>query len=382
MYSLMVQSLKIVCSKSIIDSNLAQRLFHRATVCIFIIFFIASTAGQFFGEPINCYHTSAKFSDDLIDKYCYWSSNYILIGKDTFTDTYLYPGVKWPQKTDDIYQVSYYQWVVYCFALQALLFYSGRYLYKSLDRRDTFSSVNRLKYTFDRYNIKAEESDLKSSRNNRSYVGLYRLSKIHYFLMDRTIDRFKPLYNLKNNKNNNIYYVLSEIINIVMLILQIYATDYLLNNNFLRLGYNFVTDPSADLLELVFPRVTKCYFRYYGPSGGSQLSDSLCVNTLNIFYEKVFIFLWFWYSFIFITAVVNVGLHIIWFVVFIECPCVLRFLLRDISMDSELGKLSKAIDYMGWLHLNNIKRNVDRDTFKFYIKMLCRELDLSMGVNE
>lgn len=45
-------------------------------------------------------------------------------------------------------------------------------------------------------------------------------------------------------------------------------------------------DP-ADPMEAVFPKLTKCTFFKYGPSGSIQRHDALCVMALNVVNEKV-----------------------------------------------------------------------------------------------
>jgi hypothetical protein len=47
-------------------------------------------------------------------------------------------------------------------------------------------------------------------------------------------------------------------------------------------------------MSKIFPKVTKCTFHLYGPSGSIQNKDGLCVLPLNIINEKIYIFLWFW----------------------------------------------------------------------------------------
>jgi hypothetical protein len=42
----------------------------------------------------------------------------------------------------------------------------------------------------------------------------------------------------------------------------------------------------------VFPKVTKCTFFKYGPSGTVEKKDGLCVLPLNIINEKIYIFIW------------------------------------------------------------------------------------------
>ena len=55
-------------------------------------------------------------------------------------------------------------------------------------------------------------------------------------------------------------------------------------------------DPETriDPMAQVFPRVTKCSFFKYGPSGTVQTHDAICVLPVNIVNEKLYIFLWFW----------------------------------------------------------------------------------------
>lgn len=62
-----------------------------------------------------------------------------------------------------------------------------------------------------------------------------------------------------------------------------------------------------DPMVYVFPRVTKCIFHKYGPSGSIVKTDSLCLLPLNIVNEKTYIFIWFWYI---ILLVMLVGLVI------------------------------------------------------------------------
>ena len=46
--------------------------------------------------------------------------------------------------------------------------------------------------------------------------------------------------------------------------------------------------------KLDFLRLTKCTFHKFGTSGELEKHDALCILPLNIFNEKIYIFLWFW----------------------------------------------------------------------------------------
>ena len=40
--------------------------------------------------------------------------------------------------------------------------------------------------------------------------------------------------------------------------------------------------------------MTKCTFHKFGSSGELEKHDALCILPINIFNEKIYIFLWFW----------------------------------------------------------------------------------------
>lgn len=87
-----------------------------------------------------------------------------------------------------------------------------------------------------------------------------------------------------------------------------FFVDTFLGGAFLTYGTDVVKfsnmnqDQRTDPMVEVFPRVTKCTFHKYGPSGGIQKLDALCVLALNILNEKIYIFLWFWFIFLAIIS--------------------------------------------------------------------------------
>ena len=65
-----------------------------------------------------------------------------------------------------------------------------------------------------------------------------------------------------------------------------------------------------DPMAVVFPRVTKCSFFKYGPSGTLQTHDSICVLPINIMNEKIYVFLWFWFVILATGTVVSLLYHV------------------------------------------------------------------------
>ena len=48
-------------------------------------------------------------------------------------------------------------------------------------------------------------------------------------------------------------------------------------------------------MEKVFPKVTKCIYKRFGPTASIETNDALCTVPLNILNEKIFVILWFVY---------------------------------------------------------------------------------------
>lgn len=81
----------------------------------------------------------------------------------------------------------------------------------------------------------------------------------------------------------------------------IFFVDMFLGGAFLTYGTDVISfsnrnqENRSDPMVAIFPRITKCTFHKFGPSGGIQKHDALCVLALNILNEKIYIFLWFWF---------------------------------------------------------------------------------------
>merc|ERR1712212_741206 len=92
-----------------------------------------------------------------------------------------------------------------------------------------------------------------------------------------------------------------ETLNLINVLGQMYFMDRFLGGEFSTYGLKVLhyteLDPKEreDPMAVVFPKVSKCSFHKYGPSGTIEAYDALCVLPLNIINEKIYIFLWFWF---------------------------------------------------------------------------------------
>lgn len=78
-----------------------------------------------------------------------------------------------------------------------------------------------------------------------------------------------------------------------------------------------------DPMVAVFPRVTKCTFHKFGPSGTIQEHDALCILALNILNEKIYIVLWFW----FIILTIMSGMALAYSIAVVTLPSIRETIL-------------------------------------------------------
>lgn len=114
------------------------------------------------------------------------------------------------------------------------------------------------------------------------------------------------------------------------------------------------------ICKQVFPKITKCLFKAYGPSGTVQEFDAFCVLPVNILNEKIFIFLWFWY----IILAVLTGIGLIVRVVTLTVPKLRLFLLkRQAGKDIDAGQAEivfRRCQIGDWFVLMLVSSNINQ----------------------
>lgn len=258
-----------------IDNNIF-RLHYKATVIVYVLASLLVTSRQYIGDPIDC--IVDEIPGNVMDTYCWIHSTFSIpnrwtgkLGKDI-----PHPGISPEADLEEGTEVKYhkyYQWVCFVLFLQAMMFYIPRYLWKS-------SEGGKIRMLVQGLNEPIVDPDSKQDQ-----IALI----VKYFRLHRGTH---GLYAIR--------YFLCEFLNFVNVIGMIYFTDFFLGYEFSRYGLDVVSysemepEDRPDPMHQVFPKVTKCTFHKYGPSGTVQKHDGLCVLPLNIINEKIFIFLWFW----------------------------------------------------------------------------------------
>lgn len=179
-----------------------------------------------------------------------------------------------------------------------------------------------------------------------------------------------------------VQYILCEMLNAVNVIGQLYLLTLFLGNGFIQYGMDVLwysgedAEMRVDPMARMFPTLAKCSFNKYGPSGSIQVFDGLCVLPLNIFNEKIFVFLWFWFLIVAYFSVANIFYRM----AVITCPYMRIWLLStktnfQVSKEN-VWKVCRRLSISDWFVLNLVGKNVSVNLFKEIITDLSRSLDM------
>lgn len=242
---------------------------------------------------------------------------------------------------DEVISHSYYQWVGMVLFLQALCFYVPHMLWKVWEKERVKKIINDL-------NKIILKQDAKDSSQE----------KLVNYLM-------------KNKGKNNAYafrYFLCELLNLLNIIVQMVFVNAFLGGEFANYGLDVLkfidSDPAVriDPMAKVFPKMTKCTFRKFGPSGDVQKYvclylqfehcltsfyfryDHLCMLPLNILNEKLFIVFWFWFYIVLFFSVFSVLYRII----VVGFPGSRHFLLSKMHNLADPEKVHTIVSYSNY----------------------------------
>lgn len=261
--------------KVCIDNNVF-RLHYKVSMMIMLCGCILVTSRQYIGDPIDC--LAEGVPGGIMDTYCWIHSTFSIpeqfVGKQGIDHPHAGIGPMQPGK--DVKYHKYYQWVCFALFFQAGLFYIPRYIWKYNEGGRLAMLVHDML-----------EPIIVIDRNQRED----RLSVIvKYFKMNRGQH---GLYAAK--------FFLCEFLNLANVIGQMFFVDMFLGGEFTKYGMEAMSftemdsKKRGDPMAVVFPKVTKCTFHKYGPSGSIQTHDGLCVLPLNIINEKIYVFMWLWF---------------------------------------------------------------------------------------
>lgn len=325
--------------------NLPFRVCTKVTFVILISASLVVTSRQYIGDPIDC--IVEGIPPRVMDTFCWFWSTYTLINrlKGVAGRDVVLPGVGSESGYDIVKYHRYYQWVCFALFFQAMASYLPRYMWKH----------------FEGGRLRALSEELKNPILDKAKKDARKLAAINY---------------IRENLNQHTFYAyrffFCEFLNFGIAIGQFFFTNYFLGDEFFYYGLDvlrFGTETTVDPMAKVFPKMTKCIFNKYGPSGSIQKYDGLCVLSVNNINEKIYLLLWFW----FIGMVIVSGIAVIYRLLIFCIPplrlCMLRARGRWASQQ-DIQYIFNRCEIGDWFLLYQLSKNVDGLAFK----EICRDL--------
>uniref|UniRef100_A0A1I7SDL3 Innexin n=1 Tax=Bursaphelenchus xylophilus TaxID=6326 RepID=A0A1I7SDL3_BURXY len=295
-----------------------------------IVLAVISSYKQFGGHPIEC-----LIPDNLpfigVDKYaenfCWAQDTYSVLMHE------IVDGM--PKNERQQRKISYYQWVPFFLLIEAACFRLPSLLWKYMSGQSGIKIQEICKLSGDPNNIKP---DIKRANIRSLAVHLEGALRFHRRLHKKQL-RPHQLLRMFNLPYSACYVTITYLITKFCYLFNVVVQLFLMNKFLETDKYQFYGFGAIlDLLRGktwetsgVFPRISLCDFQVR-VMGNIQEHTIQCVLVINIFNEKIFIFLWFWYVFL---LVFTAGSFLYWLLVaFFPWPNI-RFIKRHLEM-SEL----------------------------------------------
>lgn len=252
--------------------------------------------------------TASGVSSKVMDDYCWIHSTFHVRSEyqgnvGCILDTSLSENSAIHLVASNTPDTAFYQWVPFTLVFQALIFYIPRKLWKSFEGglMEAFGSDSKqslMLSTVDEVSLDDVDSILVRETVAKKYANFFQ-STLHH------------------NNGYFLQYFICEVLNFFIDVFNIYFTDMFLGGRFLRYGsqvIKFYMHSHAERRDLpnpmctAFPTVTSCTFHSVGTAAGEQKFNSLCVLSLNIINEKIYLLLWFWFYFLTLLT----GCHLVY----------------------------------------------------------------------
>jgi hypothetical protein len=299
---------KIATGQKIQDDDFADRLSHRYTVIFLLVFCILVGSSQFVGSPIACW-APAHFTGAMVTytNYICWIANTYFVPTDNIL----------PTPTGPRQMINYYQWIPFILFLMAFLFYAPFAVWHVLSKQNTVQakSVMKIIQAMDQASTESREKSLRAVARiidrsidyNRDFSDIGCLGRLRR-LMNRC---FLPL-SKQDGSYISALYIITKLLYLVNVCGQFFLLNAFMGPDFNIYGFQVIRDlwQGRDFWESPrFPRVTMCDFTIRTLGENNQRNTIQCTLPINLFNEKIFIFIWFW---LFVVATLSFYSFFVW----------------------------------------------------------------------
>ncbi|KAH7732299.1 CRE-UNC-9 protein [Aphelenchoides avenae] len=248
-----------------VDDDVIDKLNYYYTTAIIMVFAILVSARQYVGHPIQCW-VPATFTEPMEQ----YTENYCWVQNTYFLPLHDYIPIKITERENR--QIGYYQWVPFVLALEALLFYVPTIVWRLLSWQSGIHVQSLVQMACDSrlLDLDSRGRALETIANNveealmiKRQMGGNRLKLLNLIVCTRS-----------SGAAVTFLYISIKILYTVNIVGQIFLLNTFLGN---RSRWVTLCDFEVKVLGNVHRHTVQC------------------VLTINMFNEKIFLFLWFWY---------------------------------------------------------------------------------------
>ncbi|KAK0425045.1 hypothetical protein QR680_009002 [Steinernema hermaphroditum] len=326
------------------DDDVVDRLNYYYTPMLLVIFALTLSAKQYVGQPIQCW-IPAQFTgawEQYSENYCFVQNTYFL------PLTHYIP--RDVQQREDR-EIGYYQWVPFILGLQGILFFLPSLIWRLLNWQSGIAVKGIVQMCQDVGNMQYEKRS--------SSVAVVASHLIESLKIQRTLVKSGVLAAfLRQGKYLNLLYLVVKCAYFLQVLVQFVILNNFLGTNYTFWGFEILRD-LANGREWQesghFPRVTMCDFEVR-VLGNKHRHTVQCVLMINMFNEKVYLFLWWWFL---VVALVTVGNLIYWLAMSFSASqqesFVMQYLRAQNVLDNSPGEKQATAKFVHqWLRKDGV----------------------------
>lgn len=303
-----VGSFKLADASLRSDNDFADRLNYYYTAIIIVIFAVVVSAKQYVGKPLQCW-IPAEFNEQwekYSESYCWIKNTYFVPMNETSV----------PDSPDvrKKHEINYYQYVPFILALMALSLNVPNVVWKILNSRTGVSIKTIVQTASSVIGVDPDDRPqaIRSLAKSIEDSVIFPLDNKNLKARTR---RLRGFLNCLGGGGFGSYltlcYLLTKLLFCAASIGMLLAVCSMLSSNYRVFDLNVF----AEILQGkswratgIFPRITHCDFEIR-EFASRHTYTMQCVLTVNLFNEKIFVFLWFWYL---VVSVANVFSLLYW----------------------------------------------------------------------
>ncbi|KAI1715496.1 innexin domain-containing protein [Ditylenchus destructor] len=286
-----------------LDDDFVDRLHYLYTSIILLMFAVLVSAKQYVGHPIECFVPAyfTRAMEQYSENYCYIQNTYWIPFQDHI-----------PHRLEEREkrQIGYYQWVPFVLSLAALMFHLPASIWRMLSSQSGLNVGLVLQTACNEQNIDPDIRDRTVEILARHVEDALRYqrdlvakSKSVFLFALVNVGRVYGAY-------VTVVYSFVKLLHLSNSILQFYFLNKFLETaDYPLFGGHVLYDLLRDREwrdSGRFPRVTLCDFEIR-VLGNIHRHTVQCVLVINMFLEKIFIFLWLWILFLAFLSAVNLA---------------------------------------------------------------------------